>query len=182
MQQITFEEYRGIDLKPSVPIPDSKRSHLFQPEDLGVGVAVFYRGERYYIETGSSDWGEHPYIRISSVKVHPGIPATDDRYSFYVHPDKLTLAPVGKHAYSKVPTQKAVIVKAERKALGVTDAGDKVAELLRGLDLDAVYKATALYLSENEQELRDRYGHLNHGMQRMNCGNRLRGYIKKNGG
>lgn len=55
------------------------------------------------------------------------------------------------------------------------DNGDDVAVQLRGMDLDDVYSTVAKALGCTEKELRERYQHLNPGMQRMNLGNRLRG-------
>lgn len=63
------------------------------------------------------------------------------------------------------------------------DNGDPVARMLRDADtLDAVYAAAAKYLGVKEKELRDKYGHLNPGQQRMNCGNRMRGKFRKENG
>jgi len=70
------------------------------------------------------------------------------------------------------------------------DSGDSIAELLRGLSLDEVYIYTARILlsagtesigrgkrkiTVSESALRNRYQHLNPGMQRMNLGNLARG-------
>jgi hypothetical protein len=59
------------------------------------------------------------------------------------------------------------------------DIGDATAELLRGKSLVAVYKLAAKKLGEEESDLRDRYKHLNLGMQRMNLGNRIRAASKE---
>ncbi len=59
------------------------------------------------------------------------------------------------------------------------DIGDKTAELLRGKSLDQIYKLAAKKLGEDEQQLRERYKHLNPGMQRMSIGNRLRAASKE---
>lgn len=59
------------------------------------------------------------------------------------------------------------------------DNGDAVALLLRGADLDTVYKIGAKELGVDEQELRKKYAHLNAGQQRMNVGNRVRAAIRK---
>jgi hypothetical protein len=59
------------------------------------------------------------------------------------------------------------------------DIGDATAELLRGKSLDDVYKLAAKKLGEEEKALRERYQHLNLGMQRMNLGNRLRAASKE---
>lgn len=54
------------------------------------------------------------------------------------------------------------------------DNADRVAIELRGLDLSEVYRTVANVLGVTQVSLKDRYGHLNAGMQRMNLGNRLR--------
>lgn len=59
------------------------------------------------------------------------------------------------------------------------DNGDAVALLLRGADLDTVYKIGAKELGVEEKELRTKYAHLNAGQQRMNIGNRVRAAIRK---
>lgn len=59
------------------------------------------------------------------------------------------------------------------------DNGDPVAARLRGLDLDAVYSLCSKETETPEKELREKYQHLNVGMQRMNLGNRLRGGKKE---
>lgn len=59
------------------------------------------------------------------------------------------------------------------------DNGDEVASKLRDLDLDGVYALCAKTQGVTEKELRERYQHLNVGMQRMNLGNRLRASKKE---
>lgn len=54
--------------------------------------------------------------------------------------------------------------------------GDQVAELLNGLDVEAVHDIGSEAL---ETDTREKYAHLNGGMQRMNVGNRLRGFVNK---
>ena len=54
------------------------------------------------------------------------------------------------------------------------DNGDQIAKKLRGMELDAVYAEAARILGETQTALRQKYGHLNVGMQRMNLGNRMR--------
>jgi len=68
-----------------------------------------------------------------------------------------------------------------KKADGSTclDNGDSVAAHLRGLELGEVYELVADKLGCSEKELMARYGHLNPGQQRMNLGNRLRGFYKQ---
>lgn len=178
-------QHRAPDLPPFVatPIPDAMKSKRYQPADLPVGTSVFYRGERYYITRCPPDWGYSAHVRICDKQARTDLPREPDgSCAFGVHPDLLDLAPKGKTPYAKQPTQRAVIAKADREAKGINDAGDVVAELLRGLDLDAVYAVASEFLGEDEQGLRDKYGHLNNGQQRMNCGNRMRNWLKKNGG
>lgn len=58
------------------------------------------------------------------------------------------------------------------------DIGDTVANKLRGKDIEACYSIAAKAVGETVKALKDRYGHLNLGMQRMNLGNRMRGAAK----
>lgn len=58
------------------------------------------------------------------------------------------------------------------------DNGDVVAAQLRGKTLEEVYEVVADKLGCSEKELIARYSHLNPGQQRMNLGNRLRGFYK----
>lgn len=55
--------------------------------------------------------------------------------------------------------------------------GDQVAEKLAGKTLDEVYTFAAKVLKEEEKVLRNKYKHLNVGMQRMSLGNRCRKVI-----
>lgn len=57
--------------------------------------------------------------------------------------------------------------------------GDSVAKKLDAKTLDDVYKAAAKELGVAEIELREKYKHLNPGMQRMNLGNRMRGALRQ---
>ena len=54
------------------------------------------------------------------------------------------------------------------------DKGDAIAVMLRGADLITVYKDVAAATGTAIVELRERFAHLNPGMQRMNLGNMLR--------
>lgn len=54
------------------------------------------------------------------------------------------------------------------------DCGDEVAAKLRALDIDEVYDFAARLCKVSEKGLRDKYDHLNVGMQRMNLGNMIR--------
>lgn len=69
------------------------------------------------------------------------------------------------------------------------DNGDEAAETLRSLDLDGQYAHVALALAtepkaktadEIEAELRTKYADKNLGMQRMNLGNKFRGFLNRN--
>lgn len=55
------------------------------------------------------------------------------------------------------------------------DNDDQTAKALRDKSLDEIYSLAAKELGETQKALRERYGHLNTGMQRMNLGNRIRG-------
>lgn len=66
------------------------------------------------------------------------------------------------------------------------DCGDKLADQLRGLDLEAVYDKAVVVLNKALEEgekahtkasLKAKYGKLNVGMQRMNLGNRMRAIL-----
>lgn len=58
------------------------------------------------------------------------------------------------------------------------DNGDQVAQKLRGLTFDEMFEFAAKTLGQSERSLRERFGHLNAGMQRMNVGNMLRAALK----
>ena len=58
------------------------------------------------------------------------------------------------------------------------DVGDSVAQLLRGEDIEDVYCIVAERIGMPVDYLKERYGHLNVGMQRMTLGNRLRKVFK----
>ncbi len=55
--------------------------------------------------------------------------------------------------------------------------GDGVATLLQGLSVAILFEIADKTHKEND--FRERYGKLNAGMQRMNLGNRLRGWVSK---
>ena len=59
------------------------------------------------------------------------------------------------------------------------DKGDDVALTLRKLTLDAVYSTAASSTGISQAGLRDRFAHLNPGMQRMNLGNMIRKALKE---
>jgi hypothetical protein len=177
-------QHHQIEVVPFVPdlIKDSMKSKKYQPADLLAGTAVFYRGERYFIESCPKSWDYSAHVYISDIKTREGEGTAKTANRFGVHPDLLELAPTIKGFNAKQPTQKAVIAKADREAKGIKDAGDIVAETLRGLDLDQKYAVAAAFMLEEEQDLRDKYGRLNPGQQSMNLSNRMRAWLKKNGG
>ena len=57
--------------------------------------------------------------------------------------------------------------------------GDEVAQALTGATLDECFRLAAKAVDETQKALKERYGHLNEGMQRMNLGNRIRGAVGK---
>lgn len=59
------------------------------------------------------------------------------------------------------------------------DKGDAVAIALRALTLDAVYARASVATGLSQVGLRDRFAHLNPGMQRMNLGNMIRKAMKE---
>lgn len=59
------------------------------------------------------------------------------------------------------------------------DKGDGVALTLRRLTLDAVYATASRAIGISQVGLRDRFAHLNPGMQRMNLGNMIRKALKE---
>jgi hypothetical protein len=59
------------------------------------------------------------------------------------------------------------------------DKGDAVAVALRRLTLDAVYATASSATGISQVGLRDRFAHLNPGMQRMNLGNMIRKALKE---
>lgn len=145
---------------------------------LEVGQSVFYRDQRYWVETP----GEN-FIRIADCHIRPEAPAPTTRSSFYVPIGLVAEAPTTRNKYGKQPTKKAVDRRERQKVDGTRDNGDEVAVLLRACStLGDVYKAAAKALKENEAQLRGKYTHLNPGQQRMCLGNRLRSYFKKKGG
>ena len=59
------------------------------------------------------------------------------------------------------------------------DKGDTVAVALRKLTLDGVYATASSATGISQVGLRDRFAHLNPGMQRMNLGNMIRKALKE---
>lgn len=59
------------------------------------------------------------------------------------------------------------------------DKGDSVAQSLRGLSIEEVYKQAAKTTHIGVADLTSRFSHLNPGMQRMNLGNMIRKAMKE---
>jgi len=55
--------------------------------------------------------------------------------------------------------------------------GDDVAKVLEGLPVESLYSICDILIADND--FSTKYAKLNHGMQRMNLGNRLRGFVSK---
>ena len=148
------------------------------------GMIVFYRELRYWVERVPASWAESCAVYISDEKVHPDVNRlnSERRESFCVHADLLTEAPQPTRLTSALPTV-ASAARKERAEKGIRDVDDEVARLLRECpDLESVYKAAARYLGTTVKDLKAKYGHLNPGQQRMNCGNKMRFKWKQDNG
>lgn len=147
--------------------------------EIAVGDSVFYRGERFWVESVSS-FANSAHVRISDrpIDPRPGFYPEDGRSSFYVPADLCTEAPVRGRSWEKQPSVKD-LERAKRTKAGATDVGDTVADMLRGKTLDEAYAIASRHLGVPETELRSKYGGLNNGQQRMNLGNRMRAWEKK---
>lgn len=148
------------------------------------GTIVFYHGLRYWVERVPASWKDDTAVWISDDKIHPDATRLthDKRESFCVHADLLTEAPQPTRLTSALPTV-ASAARKERADKGIRDVDDEVAQLLRACaDLEAVYKAAAKYLGTTVKDLKAKYGHLNPGQQRMNCGNKMRFKWKQDNG
>jgi len=110
--------------------------------------------------------------------------AGDDGRPAIVWPDFKVLEAEWKAARVVQPMPENVKVRLrEARARNPQDRGDEIAVMLRVADsLDDLYAIAAKYLGVTEKELRAKYGKLNPGMQRMNCGNRMRGKWKHDHG
>lgn len=74
----------------------------------------------------------------------------------------------------------------EKYVKGVSGSGkrtlrtnDPIAAALDGFTLDEVYAVASKMTEISQKDLKEKYGHLNIGMQRMNLGNRIRGVVAK---
>ena len=59
------------------------------------------------------------------------------------------------------------------------DNGDAVARAFREMNLEQGYEYVAATIGTSPEALRAQYGHLNVGQQRMNIGNRLRAFLRR---
>ena len=59
------------------------------------------------------------------------------------------------------------------------DNGDAVARAFREMNLEQGYEYVAATIGTTPEVLRAQYGHLNNGGQRMNLGNRLRAFLRR---
>lgn len=59
------------------------------------------------------------------------------------------------------------------------DKGDSLAIELRGMSLEEVYKFAASAVGHSVADLKNRFEHLNNGMQRMSLGNMIRKHMKE---
>jgi hypothetical protein len=165
-------------------IPESHYPKKHAEGSLKRGDSVWYRGERWWVERCHDKWAESCSVRISDVRVHPDLSRLPDknRTSFNVHADTLDLAPTSGNAYAKQSSM-ADEARKERTRSGQTDVGDHVAELLRSANsIEELYSIASEFLDIPIRELKDRYGHLNPGQQRMNLGNKMRFKFKKEAG
>lgn len=74
----------------------------------------------------------------------------------------------------------------EKYVDGVSGSGKKtkrsdhpVSQALDGMSLDEVFGVASKMCDITQKDLKEKYGHLNVGMQRMNLGNRIRGAVQK---
>lgn len=72
-----------------------------------------------------------------------------------------------------------VVVGEGKDKISHIDIDDLVARELRTHSLEEVYRVASLFSGKSQKELRERYGSLNSGMQRMNLGNRIRSFVKE---
>ena len=112
---------------------------------------------RQEVETAAAEWREQNPL--------PGLPLDPPTYERPVSRGTL-IATVSRET-------------APKPAKSPVATGDDLAMVLAGRGLDVIYSAAAVVLSTDEFELRQRYGHLNPGQQRMNLGNRIRSTWKK---
>ena len=112
---------------------------------------------RQEVETAAAEWREQNPL--------PGLPLDPPTYKRPVSRETVAVS---------VPRETA-----PKPAKSPVATGDDLAVALAGHGLDVIYSAAAVVLSTDESELRQRYGRLNPGQQRMNLGNRIRSTWKK---
>lgn len=143
---------------------------------------MFYENKRHYVERSPVSWAESVFVCIGddSNAARPNAVLNEQRESFYVHGDLLTKVDAHANRHSaRLPTV-ASVARAARARVGVRDAGDEIATLLRKCgSLEEVYTAASEYLSEGVATLHTKYDKLNPGQQRMVLGNRMRAKWKK---
>jgi len=161
-------------LPPALPDPIDPKHYpkKWKPGELKAGDAVFYQNERWWVARAPATWEESCGVRICNMAIRPANPLLPDKCtSFYVYADSLSPAPVAKNPFARQPTAGDVERKARARA-GKRDIGDPVAEMLR--NSKDIYKTAAEFLGVDAKALRDKYGHMDAGRQRMNLGNRMR--------
>ena len=179
-------QHNGADDGPPAFIDSRHWPKKHEHGSIKRGDSVWYCNQRYYVEWAPDHWSKGCYARLSNQKVHPDplrpLPSdspSQTLVSFCVHADALELAPVAAKPFQKDPTR-AAIARMERARAGQKDTGDEVALTLReAKTIEDVYRIGAKYLGVKVQELKDRYGHLNPGQQRMNVGNKMRAHWRK---
>lgn len=163
-------------------IDPTRYPRKFSPDQLPVGQSVWYRDQRYYVESAPRSWDQSTFIRIGNVRFDPERPErlTDTRETFCVNADLVDLAPVTRNRFGKQPTKAAVERREIQKKTGQRDNGDEAATMLRACkDLDAVFALTAKVCGLKLADLKQKYAHLDNGRKRMCCGNLLRSHLRK---
>lgn len=173
--------YKGIAPGPFVPNPRTTADwpKKWAPGGLKEGESVWYRGERWWVCNVPGSWEFTSYVVIVSEAWRPGGHVSKTAEVLSVHADLLEHAPMKGPAWTAQPTKHAVETQAKKKELGITHVGDDIGAMLQGKSLDEVYEIASKYLGVPEKELRAKYSHMNPGQQRMNCGNRMRGWSKR---
>ncbi len=122
--------------------------------------------------------------KVAKPKAKKAMPKTSKKIAKKAKPKSApgTMAQILHAAAKQYDKPKAKDGKPLKTAAGnpIIDSGDDVAKLLRGKDLKVVYELVGSKIGQSAQSLKLKYGKLNVGQQRMNLGNRLRGFL--NGG
>lgn len=173
-------------------LADKHRPRKHAPGALNFMDVVFYRnpatgeGERLFIESAPRDWTRTAWVRVTDKPLRPDREDwPTERRSFALHADLLELSPIQPRGQitlaTNLPTE-ASVARAERAKTGQRDVGDVIAVRLRACkSLDDVYESASEYLNVPVSKLKEKYGKLNPGQQRMNLGNRMRNQFKKYG-